>query len=309
MKLKSLSYQLYDAPLSFGLLRKGAYLKIASDGGHESCGDMAPFPNWSHETLEEACQQLDTKRNVLLEIDWQKESFLSHLKNMALWPSLSFALESALSSLLQPVDKFSYPVAALLMGTAKEIEQQAIKRKAEGFTTAKVKVSQLSFKDAAQIIQQLKEIFRLRVDVNKAWPTKKSLDFFAQFSPSDFDYIEEPFQQAKDLPLFHYPLAVDESFPHLFSLEELASLPSLKALIYKPMIQGGILNAGPLADWAEKRGLSLVLSSTFDSPLALSHMARLAHQLSLNAPAGLGTYYFLNEPKPALSFVNGFLQI
>lgn len=309
MRLKSLSYKLYETPLSFGGLRKGAILEIECELGGKAFGEMAPFPNWSHETLEQACQQLEANKSQLLEIDWQKESCLLHLNNMALWPSLSFALESALLSLLQPIENFSYPVAALLMGSESDIMQQAVKRKSEGFTTAKVKVSQLSFKEAAKVIHQLKGRFKLRVDVNKAWETKECLKFFSQFNPDDFEYIEEPFQEAKDLSQFHYPLAVDESFPHLIPLERLSELPSLKALIYKPMIQSGFLKASALAEWGKKRGVSLVLSSTFDTPLGLKQIAAMAHRLSLKTAAGLGTYHFLNEPKEALSFSSGFLHI
>jgi o-succinylbenzoate synthase len=88
---------------------------------------------------------------------------------------------------------------------------------------------------------------------------------------------------------------VDESFPQDLSLEELEGLPSLKALIYKPTIQGGMLGCRHLHAWAKRRGVDLVLSSSFESDLGLAHIASIAHRLSLLAPVGIGTYHHLGS--------------
>ncbi len=135
----------------------------------------------------------------------------------------------------------------------------------------------------------------MRIHVNRACETSHTLRFFAQFPLETFDYVEEPFQNPNDLAQFPHPLAVDESFPQDLSLEQLESLPTLKALIYKPTIQGGMLHCLPLCAWAAKRGVEVVLSSSFESDLGLAHVALIAHRLSLKAPVGIGTYYFLNE--------------
>lgn len=142
------------------------------------------------------------------------------------------------------------------MGSPQEILHQAALREQEGFISAKLKVSNHSFQEAANLIYQLKDRFRLRIDVNRAWKTDCSLKFFAQFPLDTFDYVEEPFKNPADLALFPHPLAIDESFPSDLSLKQLESLPTLKALIYKPTIQGGISGCLPVHKWAKQKGVS-----------------------------------------------------
>jgi O-succinylbenzoate synthase len=198
------------------------------------------------------------------------------------------------------------------MGSLEEILLQAKKRKKEGFTSAKLKVSQLSFQDAFRAIELLKEDFYLRIDVNRSWTTKDSIDFFSQFPPHTFDYVEEPFQNPYDLEKFQiHPLAIDESFPKNLSLKDLEKLPQLKAVIYKPTLQGGLIGCLDLHTWTQKRGVQLILSSTFESDLGLSHILGLYLHLSLKNPVGIGTYHFLNKYllNPPLEFSNSYLKI
>jgi len=172
-------------------------------------------------------------------------------------------------------------------------------------------VSNHSFQEAANLIYQLKDRFRLRIDVNRAWKTDCSLKFFAQFPLDTFDYVEEPFENLADLALFPHPLAIDESFPSDLSLKQLESLPTLKALIYKPTIQGGISACLPVHKWAKQKGVSLVLSSSFESDLGLAYVASIAHRLELLSPVGIGTYHYLNDYicENGLHFINASVTI
>ncbi len=361
MKIQKIYLHPYEIPLINGQLRKGYLLKLCDQKGREGFGDMAPLPKWSKETLEEALDSLNQKKDVILDVDWtsgnclnletavrdgklmqdlELESFcngvghsqmvkdhpiandfgsrdcvklpsptavfrLKELKSLNLLPSASFALESALLSLLSPLPKFEIEASALFMGSLQDIFEQAAIGEKEGFKSAKLKVSHLSFNEAYQAIQQLKNTFYLRIDVNRAWKTKDSLHFFSQFSLDAFDYVEEPFENPKDLVKFTHPLAVDESFPHDLTLKELQALPTLKALIYKPTMQGGMLALKPLHEWAQKRGVAIVLSSSFESDIGLSNIASLAKRLSMDAPIGIGTYRYLTQTlaRPQLLFV------
>jgi O-succinylbenzoate synthase len=121
------------------------------------------------------------------------------------------------------------------------------------------------------------------------------LRFFSKFSEESFDYVEEPFRNPKDLGLFSHPLAVDESFPSDLSFEDLERLPALKALIYKPTIQGGLSNCLGLQRWAIARGLSVVLSSSFESDVGLASVACMARRLGIQAPLGIGTYHYMSK--------------
>ncbi len=289
MKIGMLVLTPYEMPLITGQVRAGVLLNITDEKGNTAAGDVAPLPLWSRETLDEALEELKQKKEAILKIDWTANNIFKELTALHLLPSLSFGLESALLSLLSPLPKYSPQTSALLMGSYEEILERAFPRKQEGYTSAKLKVGHLSFKEASDLINQLKDTFHLRIDVNRAWKTKDSLDFFSEFPLDAFDYVEEPFQNPHDLKLFTHPLAVDESFPSDLTLKDLENLPTLKALIYKPTIQGGMLHCLPIQKWANKKNISLVLSSSFESKTGLAHITSIAQRLSLNAPIGIGT--------------------
>lgn len=289
-------FQPYEIPLTSGQKRSGILVKL----GGRAWGDITPLPKWSKETYEEALKELQENQDAI--------TSLEHLERLNLFPSVHFGLES---SFLEPLPEFSVPVSALLMGTSEEILAQAALRYSEGYRSAKLKVSNLSFEEAASIINQLKDTFFLRIDVNRAWSNEESLKFFAQFPKDAFDYVEEPFQNPHDLKLFTHPLAVDESFPQDLTLEELEDLPTLKSLIYKPTIQGGLSRCLPICEWAEKRGISIVLSSSFESDVGLAHIASMAKRLSIKEPIGIGTYHFLGQflRDPPLEFSRGRVTV
>ncbi len=303
MQIKSLTLHPYETLLTNGLGRSGTLIHLLDEKGTSGWGEIAPLPNWSGECLEDCLKQLEKKQSLITQIDWTLSHYLEYLGLLDLLPSVLFGLESALLSLLSPLKNFSLPVSALFMGSAASILDQARVRQSEGYTSAKLKVSQLSFEEAREVIERLKDHFRLRIDVNRAWNTDESLRFFEPFPLGTFDYIEEPFQNPHDLVLFSHPLAVDESFPEDLSLEQLESLPSLKALIYKPTMQGGMHGCIPLLEWSVRRGIALVLSSSFETDLGLAHIAAMAHRLGLSSPIGIGTYHYLQE-----SFCNQKLQ-
>lgn len=304
MRIQNLSLYSYDIELTTAQKRSGILLHITGEQGNQGWGEIAPLPQWSRETIEECLDQLEQTQSPILQTDWSFQTCFKELKKLSLFPSVSFGLESALLSLLSPLSDHTVSTSALLMGSLSQILEMAEKRRKEGYLSAKLKVGQLTFTEAAEAMNQLKDQFRLRIDVNRAWNTKDSLRFFSQFSLDAFDYVEEPFQNPHDLIHFVHPLAIDESFPHDLSLKELHSFPSLKALIYKPTLQGGLANCLPLFEWAKKKELSFILSSSFESDLGLVAIASMAERLSLKTPLGVGTYHYLTNflHSPPLKF-------
>lgn len=272
--------------------RSGVYIQIIDTEGNEGWGECAPLPRFSKESLDECMHQFLIHEEQFIEKNWTDQTLFTELAKLQLLPALSFGIESALLSLLSPIHEHTVKASALLMGTPSEIMEQANLRHSEGYTSAKLKVGNLNFDDAAILIHRLKNQFSLRIDVNRAWNTASSFRFFSQFDSHTFDYVEEPFQNPRELGKFPHPIAVDESYPSELSLKDLEALPNLKALIYKPTIQGGVLHCLPLKEWAIKNKIMLVLSSSFESPLGLAHVSSMAHRLSLSAPVGIGTAHF-----------------
>ena len=302
MKIKTLSIHSYQIPFLRNQTRSGALIHITNEEGNSSWGEIAPLPNWSRETLEDALKQMIGKKQSVLSIDWTTETCFEELRQLNLYPSVIFGLESALLTLLVPISKYTFPISALLIGSPREMIEHANLRLSEGFTSAKLKVGHLTFQQAEEVIFQLKDKLHLRIDVNRAWETADALRFFSQFPRDAFDYVEEPFKNPHELIQFQHPLAIDESFPQELSLKQLEELPMLKALIYKPTIQGGLLGCLPLHEWAVKRGVFLVLSSSFESNIGLAHVAAVAYRLSMLCnnerkipPVGIGTYHYMQK--------------
>ncbi|HAB98759.1 MAG TPA: o-succinylbenzoate synthase [Parachlamydiales bacterium] len=268
---------------------------MTGPNGKKAYGDVAPLPYWSIESLEDANWQIARKKQEILAKNWKESTCLEQIKELNLYPSVSFALESALLSLLNPLPEHKVVISALFLGPPEEIIKQAEKRLEEGYVSAKLKVGHLSFAEAKKLILQLKDLFRLRIDVNRAWTTKESLDFFSFFDLDAFDYIEEPFQNPQDLMQFTHPLAIDESFPKDLSLRELEKLPHLKALVYNPTLQGGLAYCLEPYLWCKKQKISFVLSSSFESDIGLGHIASMTHRLGLSSPVGLGTEIYLTN--------------
>lgn len=295
MRIKKIKIHPYQFMLKNGSKRSGVILELISEFYYSCFSELAPYKNFSFESLDEALNQLSKIKKTIYEIDWNEESLMTSLLDLKLLPSLHFALESALLQMITTLSPFEVDIAGLLMGTVDEIFLQAEERKREGYKTVKVKISQLNSKEAFDVIEELKKHFRLRLDVNKAWTTKESLKFFSQFSQDSFEYVEEPFKNPLDLHLFPHPIAIDESYPSCVSIEQLEKIPTLKALIYKPTIQGGLGNCLSLYKWTSKRNLDFILSSAFETDIGLYHISTLAKRLHLKKPIGIGTYHFFED--------------
>lgn len=313
MKIVKISIHPYQIALSSGQIREGGVLEIENEEGDCGWGEAAPFPQRNLETFKEVFFQLQGKKKELLQKEWVVETCLQQLSDFFLYPSLHFGLESALLSLLNPLPDCEVECSALFMGSCQEIFKQASERYTEGFTVAKLKVGNLSFEDAFYLINELKKPFRLRIDVGQAWKTIDALRFFARFSEEDFEYVEDPFQNPLDLAQFTHPFAVEEPFPKILSLEQLETLPKLRALVFKPTVQGGLSSLLSLLSWANKHKVALVLSSNFESGLGLACIASIACRLSpyTNSAVGIGTYHHIKEPFLSfpLSFQRGKLQL
>lgn len=295
MKIQFLNLHPYDMKLTTGQTRFGNLLELVDQKGSSHWGDIAPLPHWSKETLEESVAQFRKKKIELLETNWELEDLLAEIRDKELLPSLCFALESCLLSSLSPIKLIPVPTSALFMGTVDEIREQARLRLSEGYISAKLKVGNLSFMDASILIHELKDKISLRIDVNRAWEREASLDFFSQFSVDDFDYVEEPFKNPLELDAFTHPLAVDESYPNHLSLKDLEELPTLKAVVYKPTLQGGLTQLLPLYEWAKITEISIILSSSFESIVGLTNITSLAQRLKLPDPMGTGTIHFVKN--------------
>lgn len=222
--------------------------------------EISPLPGRSLETLDDALLQLI--------------SVLQGKRPSYLFPSVSFALTTGLKQLYFP----PIPICAFLSGSKEEIYAQAFLAKQKGFSSAKIKISQLSLNDAFDVLETLRKVFFLRVDANQSLGFKDAMNFFRQFPTDAFDFIEEPTWEIHRLASFPHPFGLDETIERKpdFIFEHLVNC---KAVIVKPMIQG-ISAIKNLIKRLKKRKVKLIFSSSYESGLGLMQIASLATQMT-----------------------------
>lgn len=265
---------------SFQLTKKDRSTRLShlvcwKDSNHqEAWAEISPLPGRSKETSEEALLQL--------------VAVLRGEKPLDLYPSVSFALATALKQLHFP----PIPVCALLSGSKQEIEEKASLAQHKGFSSVKIKISQLSLEDAFRVLNRLRKMFSLRVDANQCFSFKEAMHFFGQFAFHAFDFIEEPTWEIARLADFSHPFGLDETIEKTpdFRFENLVNC---KAIIVKPMIQG-FFATKKLMKQLEKKPIKLIFSSSYESGLGLMQIASLAAQTKLH-PLGLDTQSLFTE--------------
>lgn len=271
-------------------LRKGILVHLYSSDGRKTVTEASPLPGYSKETFELALSQLRQLKRKLLSTWWTKGS-LHTLSTFGLYPSVHFAIESALNDLLHPLVSNEVPIQkyGLLFGSAEEILSRAEEISAEGQSHAKIKLGHFSPEAAHKIVKQLQDRFLLRVDLNKKWPFADTLAFCAHYPKDYFYYIEEPCSNVNDALRLEIPFALDESLLNLKSLAPFLQSIYLKALILKPTL------IYPLHSYLHL-GPEIVMSSSFESSLGIAQIKRLIVRLGLtHIKHGLDTLRYFDH--------------
>jgi O-succinylbenzoate synthase len=283
------------------------------------------------EVLQKALQNLDntnlTNHEAQKFAEMQRLFSGLFLEATPLYPSARCGVEMALWSLwarirgtgeniVFPGDRQSsargggQPINALIAGDDNEasLVRRAEKAVREGYRTLKIKVGRREpEREAAQtraIRRALGKDVALRLDANRSWSLETATRFGETVADCAIEYIEEPLRNFMDIPRFAeqtgVKVALDET---LYASPDLAArrfdLPdeALGAYVLKPAAIGGIWRASELAREAATRGLRAVVSSVFESGVALGFYAAL--QSSWNAgdavACGLDTFQALGE--------------
>jgi len=201
-----------------------------------------------------------------------------------------------------------------------------------GASVVKLKVGK-DPEDDAKRTNQLAEVLearagpaaRLRLDANQAWTIDDAATFISNLSEKAvtlIEYLEEPLHTKESPDEFlaswkellartgnSVRLAVDESLTEgVVDVKDLAGLAKdnkdcIAAVLLKPALQG-LERTMELSSWALEHGVRPVLTSAFESGVALCHFAILAATISpqpwvpmdaVSASHGLGTFDRLAE--------------
>lgn len=291
--------------------RHGLLVRL-EEAGREGWGEIAPLPGFSTETAAQAQAETlrwlqgwrsgaETGHGLLTPVSPSLSSSAPLPKEHGLSPSVAFGLSCALAELAGLLPSAgNYSGAMLCTGDPDELIVQLNQRPQP---VAKLKAGLYeAVRDGitASLLLEAVPTLRLRLDANQQWSLEKARQF-ARFVPeplrSRIAFIEEPCRTQEDSRLFAQEtgiaLAWDESsrLPGYVPTAE----PHLRAIVIKPTLVGSLATIRETIARASEAGLTAVISSSVESSLGLTQLARIASWLTPGVAPGLDTLSLMQQ--------------
>ncbi|QRG80492.1 o-succinylbenzoate synthase [Citrobacter sp. R56] len=265
--------------------RDGLYVCLR-DGEREGWGEISPLPGFSQETWEGA-------QTVLLA--WVND-WLAGAASLPEMPSVAFGVSCALAELEGTLPETAdYRAAPLCTGDPDDLVLQLADMAGE--KVAKVKIGLYEAVRDGMVVNLLLEAIpdlHLRLDANRAWTPLKAQQFAKYVNPdfrSRIAFLEEPCKTRDDSRAFSretgIAIAWDESLREAdfaFMAEE-----GVSAVVIKPTLTGSLAKVREQVQAAHALGLTAVISSSIESSLGLTQLARIAAWLTPHTIPGLDT--------------------
>lgn len=284
----------YSVPMEAGVIlrhqrlksRDGLLVKL-QQGELSGWGEIAPLPEFSQETLDQA--------QVAAEC-WLQHWVSGVESDDSVLPSVAFGLSCAQAELNQTLPlSADYRKAPLCTGDPDELF--AVLQALPGEKVAKVKVGLYEAVRDGMIVNVLLEALpdlTLRLDANRSWSRAKADGFAKYINPalrSRIAFLEEPCKTRAESREFAQDtgiaIAWDESVREAdFQVE---AEPGVAAIVIKPTLVGSLARCQQLVQQAHQAGLVAVISSSIESSLGLTQLARLAAWLTPATVPGLDT--------------------
>ncbi|MFL7011128.1 o-succinylbenzoate synthase [Enterovibrio norvegicus] len=285
----------YDLPMDSGVIlrhtrltQRVGFIVELRDGERIGRGEIAPLPEFSKETAEQAGEQAQVMLNHWLAgqaIDWD-----------VLSPSVAFGISMAMAELSGELPaEGNFVVAPLCSGDPDDLVQKLADM--PGQKVAKIKVGLYEAIRDGMVANMFLEVIPdllLRLDANRQWTPAKAAQFAKYVHPAFREriaFLEEPCPSPEESLAFAKDsgigLAWDETLrDEGFVLE---ACDGLKAIVIKPTLIGGLTKVKALVAQAHNMGLDVVISSSLESSFGLNQLARVAHWLTPSTIPGLDT--------------------
>ncbi|EEX37454.1 O-succinylbenzoic acid (OSB) synthetase [Vibrio metschnikovii] len=297
--MRSAKLYQYQLPMDSGVIlrdqkltqREGFIVELEQDG-QIGRGEIAPLIGFSRESLQEAGAL--AKEQLALWVQGKEVQIGND------FPSVAFGLSMAQMELAGELSsEGQYHCAPLCSGDPDELIP--LLNAMPGQKVAKVKVGLYEpIRDGMLVNLFLESMpdLQLRLDANQAWSKEKAAKFSQYVSPSvrgRIAFLEEPCRSPSDSLAFAIDsgiaIAWDETLQHAvqqadFQLEDLTGA---KAIVIKPTLIGSVQTCQALIEKARSLGIQAVISSSLESSLGLTQLARLSHWLLPETIPGLDT--------------------
>ncbi len=289
----------YQLPMDSGVVlrdkkltqREGWIVELVEDN-KTGLSEVAPLPGFSIETLDQAFTETVSRLSKWVE----GEALDSHSSLPSVAWGLSMA-EYELQGLLR--EEGFYQVAPLCSGDPDDLLPAL--SELPGEKIAKIKVGLYEpIRDGILVNLFLESIpdLHLRLDANRSWSLEKANQFAKYVKPdnrSRIRFLEEPCMKPSDSITFAIEsgmaIAWDETLQNAVKNPDFSfgQLTGAKAIVIKPSLVGNIDRCIHLIEEAQSLGLTAVVSSSLESSLGLTQLARFAKQFTPMTLPGLDT--------------------
>ena len=283
--------------------RSGWYIKIYSNQ-YCGVGEAAPIPLISIEDYDATGYALEGFKLALEGVDYdvQLEELLllskTHGFNV---PSAEFAIEAAIYDLFSQANNQS--VAQYLNDSALDfININSINHSqstiAIGDTKVlKVKVDEkniFSIKDSIDdALSPYSDDTKIRIDFNGSLDLTKAIRVCKELESYNIDYIEQPLPKDSIEDFYELrlttsiPIALDESVTDYKSVDHIINLGAADVLIVKPTITGSYDEIKKIVKLANKEGLRVVVTSSFETSIAQKYILNIISALQVSEYCGV----------------------
>ncbi|HYH55455.1 MAG TPA: o-succinylbenzoate synthase [Anseongella sp.] len=315
------------------------YLQLFNSENPETkgWGEAAPLAGLSvdfHPDFEQKLGRLAiafNARNIndLAEVEnWLLE------KELQQWPSLKFALETALLDLKNGGRKLLFdtafsrgeagiPINGLIwMGDETFMQNQIRQKLEQGYSCLKLKIGGLDFETECALLASIRQVagaeeLIIRLDANGAFRPEDALPKLEKLADYAIHSIEQPLKPGQpeamqkvcaESPI---PVALDEELIGVTDPAEQRNLLETirpQYIILKPTLLGGLRESRNWIALAEERNIGWWITSALESNIGLNAIAQFTSTFNNLIPQGLGTgqLYHNNIASP-LSIGKGYL--
>lgn len=264
-----------------------------------------------------------TIRNVTKNIN---DYFDTDLSTLNAFPSIQFGLETAFLDLKNSGNRILFPSSftagkvsikingLIWMGNKDFMNEQIAEKISEGYSSIKLKIGALNFKEEIEFIQILRkeyspEKLELKLDANGAFKADEALEKLKILSAFSIHSIEQPIkagqihEMAKLCQISPIPIALDEELININKDEEKRRLITTimpQYIILKPSLIGGFTRAQDWINIAEEFNIKWWVTSALESNIGLNAITQWVHTINHSLPQGLGTgkLFSNNIPSP-----------
>lgn len=310
----------FDAGTSRGVLRqKETWFLYLHEKGLTGIGEAGPLKGLSIDD-----NNLELEKKLRSVVDQVSKTSIAKLKELDLreffgleiFPSINFALETALYDLMNGGKRLIFnndfsrgsqkiPINGLIwMGKSQFMLDQINQKLDEGYNCLKMKIGAIDFETEYQILASIREKFSesqitLRVDANGAFTEEDVFQKLDRLSDFKIHSIEQPVKPGqpelmaelcKNSPV---PVALDEELIGVSGIENKRKLlETLKPpfIILKPTLLGGFGASNEWIELAEGQNTGWWITSALESNIGLNAIAQYTAEKNTGSmPQGLGT--------------------